>query len=266
MIRIIALTRAQWQTMRSYRVQTAMSLVGILVSVVPLYFVARAVQPVMAASITNEGGGAFGFLAVGIAVMMFVTIAVGGLPGIVAGYIRSGTLEALLSTPASLLELLLGLQAFDFVVVMLRVTVLLGTAAIFGATILPAQLPSALFVLALIVLAHLPVGMLGAATVLAFRTAGPFPRAVLMASGLLGGVYYPTSAIPSWLRVVSEALPLSHGLRALRQVLLQNSSLSAIAPDLMVLMEAAVVLGIAAAIAMSLSLRYARTQGTLAQY
>jgi hypothetical protein len=61
-------------------------------------------------------------------------------------------------------------------------------------------------------------------------------------------------------------VPLSYGLRALRQVLLKGSSLSAVAPDLVALAGAALVLHAAGALAISVSLRYARHRGTLAQY
>ena len=40
---------------------------------------------------------------------------------------------------------------------------------------------------------------------------------MLAASTLLGGVYYPTTVIPSWLASASEFVPLGYGLRALRQ-------------------------------------------------
>ena len=64
---ILALTWAQWRTNLSYRVRMAYTLVGVVVSVVPLFFVAGAVQPVMADAIAAAGGQAFGFLLVGLA-------------------------------------------------------------------------------------------------------------------------------------------------------------------------------------------------------
>ena len=59
---ILALMAAQWQVTRSYRLQTLLSFAGLAFTVVPLFFVAQAVQPVMAQSIQSEGGSAFGFL------------------------------------------------------------------------------------------------------------------------------------------------------------------------------------------------------------
>ncbi len=266
MTRVLALMRAHWQMMRSYRVQTLISMTGILVSVVPLYFIAGAVQPVMAGSIKTEGGSAFGFLVVGLAAFTLVSVAVNALPVAVAERINSGVFEALLSTPTSLIELLVGLNAFDLVLAAIRAAVLVGAASLLGATIIPGRVLPAIAILGLIVAAHLPLGVLGAAMILAFRTAGPLPKAILMISGLLGGVYYPTSANPAWLRSISAVLPLSHGLRALRRVLLQNASLAAVAPDLVALAGTAAALIVLGAVAVSFALRRARAQGTLTQY
>jgi len=102
--------------------------------------------------------------------------------------------------------------------------------------------------------------------VLAFRTAGPLPKGMALLSGLLGGVYYPTQVIPSWLQVLSDSLPLSYGLRALRRVVLQDASFSDVAPDLLVLLAMTTVLFALGTLAIVLALRYARRQGTLAQY
>lgn len=266
MKRILALARAHWQTMKSYRVQTLISFGAILASVVPLYFIAHAVQPVMAGHIRAEGGNAFGFLVVGLAAFMLVSMAVNSLPQVVSERINSGVFEALLTTPTSISELIVGLNAFDLFLSTLRAAVLLGAAALLGITIMPASIAPAVVILMLIVAAHLPLGVIGAAMVLAFRTAGPLPKLVLMVSGLLGGVYYPTSVVPAWLRLVSNALPLSYGLRALRRVLLQNASLSAVAPDLAAVAASALILSAIAAVALSRALRYARAQGTLTQY
>ena len=53
------------------------------------------------------------------------------------------------------------------------------------------------------------------------RIPAPLPGGVLAASSFLGGVYHPTHVIPSFgLQLVSRMLPLSYGLRALRQAVL----------------------------------------------
>ncbi|TFG87551.1 MAG: ABC transporter permease [Gemmatimonadales bacterium] len=264
--RIAALCRAHWQTMLSYRLQMVVSFAGLIATVVPLYFISGALQPVMANAIKAEGGQSFGFLLIGLTTFSLVSVAVVALPGAVGTSVSSGVFEALLATPTSAPTLLAGLNAFDMLWAALRGAILLTAGWLLGANLVPGQLLPGLGILVLIVLAHIPIGLIGAALVLAFRTAGPLPKGVLMISGLLGGVYYPTHVIPSWLQSLSDFLPLTYGLRALRRVVLQGASIAEVAPDLLALSAATVILFVMGTVAITAAFRYARRQGTLAQY
>jgi len=266
MKKIRALCAASWQTMLSYRLQTVLSIVGLLATVVPLFFISGALQPVMANSIKAEGGQSFGFLLVGLATFSLVTTAIGVIPSTVGSGIGSGVLEALMATPTRTPTLLAGLSTFPIVWAMLKVGIMLGAGWLLGANLIPMQLLSGLGILVMIVAAHIPIGLVAASLVVAFRTAGPLPQAVLLASGFLGGVYYPTHVIPSWLQSVSAFIPLTYGLRALRKVLLEGASLAAVASDLLALTVATVVLFGIGISAMTVAFRYARQNGTLSQY
>ena len=85
-------------------------------------------------------------------------------------------------------------------------------------------------------------------------------------SALLGGVYYPTKVIPSWIQAVSDFVPLTYGLRALRGTFLQGQSISQVLPDILILSGLAAALLSTSWLAFLWSLRHARRAGTLAQY
>src|SRR5690606_34752885 len=104
------------------------------------------------------------------------------------------------------------------------------------------------------------------ASLIAFRTAGPLAHGVLFASTMLGGIYYPTRVIPSWIQDLSSLIPLTYGLQALRRILLEGAPLVAVAEELGILVVFIVVLMSGGALALWLALRYARRAGTLAQY
>jgi ABC-2 type transport system permease protein len=261
-----ALVRARFLTMASYRLQMVLSVVALVVSVVPVFFIATALQPTMARSIAAEGGQYFGFLVVGMVALALVNACVSVLPGEVGSGITTGTLEALLATPTRVERLLLGLSGFGLLWILLRGALLLLAAWVLGAAVHWDRVLPALMVVALIVASHLPIGVLATAAVIAFRTTAGIPRAVLAGSVFLGGAYYPTGVIPSWLHHLSYAVPMSYGLRALRRVLLEGAPLSSAAGDLTALLGFAVALGLLAALALRASKRYARQGGTLAQY
>lgn len=261
-----ALIRISWQTSFSYRVSVLLSLGSLLFSVVPLYFVARALQPLMASSIANQGGEYFAFLLVGLVGLWFISTAVNSPAGAFSAGIRSGTLEALLATRASLPELLLGMVGYGFLWTALRAAVLMAAGMAFGVHIAWGSLLAATFILALLTLAYLALGLMMAALVLAFRTTGPLPNAILLISGLLGGVYYPTSVIPSWIQSLSNVIPLTYGLRALRRTLLEGRPLSAVGADVLTLAGFTLLLLAASLFVLAEALRYSRRTGTLAQY
>ena len=263
---ILALVRAQWLIVATYRTRLAFTVLSVAVGIVPVYFVARALQPLLADAIAGQGGQLFSFIVVGTIAMLFITTAVGTLPGAIGSGISTGIWESLLATPARVPALLGGLTAYELVWTLARAVVLLLAAWLLGARIAWDGALLSLGVLVLIVLAYLPVGVLTAALVLAFRSATPLPRVVLVGSALLGGVYYPTTVIPGWVRALSDWIPLTYGLRALRRALLEGWTVSQLLPDLEMLLLFDSVLLLLAGVAFGSALRYARRTGTLTQY
>lgn len=266
MRKIFAMMRASWQAASSYKLNMAWSLVGLVVSVIPLYYVTRAFQPFMATRIQGEGGQFFAFVLVGQIAFWSLSSALTVLPGTVSASIGSGTLELLLSTPTRLPTLFGGMVGYTLTWTAVRCLLLLITGWVLGATIAWDQLAIAVAILALIVLTYMCIGVIVASLVLAFRFTGPVVQAVLVSSALLGGVYYPTRVIPSWIREISDFIPLTYGLRALRGVLLEEAPLSAVAGDIGMLALFCVTLLAASSLAIMLSLDYSKRAGTLSQY
>ena len=262
----MALIRARWLTISSYRAQLIFSIFGLFVSVIPIYFISHALQPVMASKIQNQGQEYFAFLVVGLVSFAFINTATGALHASFSSDISNGSLEAVLATPISIPSLIAGMLGQAFAWTVLRTTLLLVGATLLGAQIVWGKALIAALILTLIVMAYIPLGIIAAALVLAFRTTGPLPTAITALSMFLGGVYYPTSAIPSWLAYVSKAVPLTYGLRALRRTFIDGAPVAASAGDLAALSGIAIVLAAVSLVTFSMAWTYARRAGTLAQY
>lgn len=266
MSRVGALVRAGFLTDASYRLALATSLAGLVATTVPVFFIARGMQPLMEDAIRTQGGEYFAFVLVGILATYLVASACNALPGAVASGVRNGTLEALLATPAPRATLLAGLCAYPLLWTALRAAVLLGAGVALGARVAWEGALPGVVILALIVAAYLPFGLIGAAMVLSFRTTGPLLQGVLVGSMFLGGVYYPVEVIPAWIRPVADAVPLTYGLRALRRTLLEGVPPAAVAGDVLALAAFAAGLAVVGVGAVWAALRHARRAGTLAQY
>lgn len=263
---VLALVRVAWLTAISYRLSFALSLLAVGASVLPIYYVANALQGTMANIIRGEASGYFGFVLIGLVGYNLATAAANSLPGAVAAGIGSGTLEALLATPAHTPAILAGLSGYGLIWAAVRAVVLVLGGLLLGVRLDWGGLPLATLALGLVVIAYLAIGMLDAAVVVAFRTRTPLVAATLTASALLGGVYFPSGAVPAWLAHLTPFVPLSHGARVVRRVLLEHSTLPAVTSELLFLAaECAVLLSVGVA-ALAFALGHARRAGTLGQY
>ena len=263
---VLGLVRAGWLTALSYRLNLVFSLLGLGLSIVPLYFVAQALQPVAATSIQSEGGQYFGFVVVGLAVFTLISTSLMALPNAVSGAISSGMLEAMLATPARLPSIVLGLIGYELSWSAVRAGIMVVVGGVVGGGVSLSGVPVALGALLLLLACYFALGLGLAGMILVFRTTGPVGSAFLGGSALLGGVYYSTTVIPSWIQHLSVVVPLTYGLRVIRQALLGGAPVRALQTDLLVLLVLAVLLLALGWALFQGGLRHARREGTLGQY
>ena len=262
----LALVRVAWLTATSYRLSFALSLLAVAVSVVPIYYVANALQGTMANVIRGEGAGYFGFVLLGLVGYNLAVAAANSLPAAIAAGIGSGTLESLLATPASTPAVLAGLGGYGLLWAGIRALVLFAGGLALGVHVTWQGLPLAMLVLLLVVIAYVAIGMLDAAVVVVFRTRTPLVAATLTASALLGGVYFPSTAVPAWLAHLTPCDSGTYGARILRRILLEGAPAGMVGGDLLMLVALCAVLASAGAAALTFALGHARRSGTLGQY
>lgn len=264
--KILALVRASALTALSYRLRIVFSFTGLIVSLIPLFLVAEALQPTVSPMIRDEGEQYFGFLILGFIATLYMGFASRSVSDGIASGISSGTLEALFSTPTPLPTLLAGLVGYSFVQNTVRSMLMLAAIPIAGHSIAWSGIPVGVVVLVLIMLSYLAIGLIGAALHLVFRTSGPLISAIVTLSTLLGGVYYSVSVIPEIVRPLAFLVPLTYGLRALRRSVLQGLPMGAVAGDILILLLFTVLLLAVGVTAFKMGLSYAKRAGTLAQY
>jgi ABC-2 type transport system permease protein len=83
---------------------------------------------------------------------------------------------------------------------------------------------------------------------------------------LLAGVYYPVEVLPDWLQAISRLLPATYSTAALRRVMLGSGSFSTGMQDLLALVGFALLLLPVGLVALRIAVRWAKIDGSLAQY
>jgi ABC-type multidrug transport system permease subunit len=267
MHRLIAVARAYTLGMLTYRTRTLVSLLSVLVAVIPVYFVAGALQPLAAKAIESESTEYFTYLIVGSVASFVIAEAVSAIPSLINSYITSGTLEQLLTTPLRWPSLLGGLSAYGFGWVALRALVLLVTAWVWAtSTIAWPRMLEFTAIMALLATTYLGIGLIAGALVLSIRSSLFIPQAAGTLSALLGTVYFPASVLPPAFAPFAGLVPTTPALRAARQILLRDQSLVNVLPDIALLCGWAIGGLVIGGVCFHLALQHARRAGTLTQY
>ncbi len=142
---------------------------------------------------------------------------------------------------------------------------LVAAAGIFGFPVHLAGIPAALAVSALAALAFTCIGLLFIAGLLAFKSAMGASWAIAGLS-ILGGVYFPLTLFPGWLRWASDVQPFTPAVELLRHFLLR------IPTDHSVWLEVAKLVGFSVALmpismmVLRLAVDVSRRRGTLMEY
>jgi len=267
-----AATRKEWRLLRRYP--------GNLLSFIfwpialPLAYVFQAQafsggrDDTMAAFMERTGTNEVaGFLFVGWATYMWLSIVLWG-PGTAlrTEQIR-GSLEAIFLTPASRLVVLFG-PAISQLVWAVWIFVVVGVALWigFGVSIGPAEALRALTVIVVGVPALYAIGALFGAVVLRFGEVHALVQGVRGLFTAVCGMSFPIIVLPDWAQVVALSLPPTYLIADLRAVLLTGSGVGRILGDLAILAGMGAVLAVAAVIAFRRTELHARRGGRLAQY
>ena len=263
---VLAMLRASWLSAASYRLGLVFSLVSLVVGLVPVYFVARALQGLMGDKIAAEGGQYFAFVVIGTIALRVVMTSLNAVPGSISSAIGGGMLDSLFSTPTSPVVSVAALTSYAFADTFVRGLLTLLVAFALGAEVAWHNGLWGLLLLVLIGASYLPFALLSAAMIVAFRTDGPLRPGLVVLATVLGGAYYPTTVLPEWVAALANLVPLSYGLRALRMVVLDGRPITGVWQDVAILLVGTAVLGVVAAAALRAAFGYARRAGTLAQY
>jgi ABC-2 type transport system permease protein len=261
-----ALTRASWYHAKSYRMALLSQVGGLAFTVVPIYFVANALHPTMADTIAGESEQFFAFILVGWVATMFMAAGLTTLQSSISSGISNGSFESLLVTRTPVPVVLSGLTSYGVILTLVRATVMMVSGWILGASVNWSQIGPAAVLISLLLAVYWGIGLVAAALVVAFRSTGPLITVVTALSVFFGGVYYPVSAIPTWLRSIADVTPMAYGLRALRRVLLLGDGIGSVGQDVAMLAAMAIVSIAVGSWAIAAALRYARQAGTLGMY
>lgn len=207
-----------------------------------------------------------GYAVVAIAASAFITNALYYVGQLLDEERQRGTLVNLFLSPAPRLGWLTGLAFAGLfeTTVSSTVCLLFGFLA-FGVRFDP-NIPALLLSFVLFIASLWGLGFVFSAFGLILKRSNDLANLLSSFVFLLGGVYYPISLLPAWLRYPAEALPLGYGMEALTRASLHHAGISALAPQLIPLAGFAVALPILGILTFGWIERKVRRRGDLDLY
>ncbi len=247
----------------SYRFNFLLNLLSLFFSVAAFYFLGKLVDP---SQVLEYAGDYFSFALVGMAMVLFLRTGLGSFAESLREEQMMGTLEAMISTDTSLSVIVISSSLWRFLFTSLSAFLFLLVGTFFGVSYAGANWGAAVLIFVLTILAYASLGIISASFVMVFKRGSPVNWVVSSLSMLLGGVFYPVSVLPGWLRVFSRALPITWSLEGLRGALLRARGYGELGGSILVLALISVILFPFSLICFRLAVDHARKIGSLSKY
>ncbi|MGD9801479.1 MAG: ABC transporter permease [Parvularculaceae bacterium] len=160
--------------------------------------------------------------------------------------VERGTIETLLSTPVRAGEIMIGKTTpYILVGVIQTLIVLLAARIVFHIPFIGDPAPF-LLALLLFIFTNLMLGYLISTIARTQMQAMQMTFFIFLPSILLSGFMFPFAAMPVWAQAIGEALPITHFLRVVREVMLKGAGFAEIRNDIWPIALILTVLALAA--------------------
>ncbi|RUM41570.1 MAG: ABC transporter permease [Desulfocapsa sp.] len=263
----IAFFKRDFKIATSYRLNYVTQGFGIILTTFSFFLLSKMLGGNEIPQLEPYGGDYFSFVLIGIALTDYFTISTNTFANEIRTSQVMGTLESLLVTPTSIITILLSSYVYKLFSTSFRIFfyILVGVF-LFTMHVQPVNVGALFCVFTLTLLPFFGLGLISASFIIVFKQGNPIGGLMAMSSGLLGGVMYPVTVLPSWLKPFSVILPITHGLEAIRQVLLNGEGFMDIRPQLLILAILSVLSLATGIVSIYSALKIAKREGSLLHY
>ena len=251
----------------SYRLGCLLSIGGIFFRVILFYFLAVFIGEAAAPLLGQYNGDYFAFVLIGVAFGGYFGTGLTGFANALRQAQTTGTLEAMMMTPAPVSLIIVGSAVWSYTFTTFRVLVylLIGTLLL-GVNLRQANYGGALVSLVLSIIAFASIGIITASVIMVIKRGDPITAVFGNLANIIGGVFYPVEILPHWLQTIANLLPITYALRAMRLALLTGASWAELVPDLIALTLFCLILFPLSLFIFRFAVNQARLDGSLAHY
>jgi ABC-2 type transport system permease protein len=249
------------------RLTLVWQLATVLFAAPTMYYLGRLVQPISSPELQPYGGDYFAFVIVGIAFSGFFSAMMSAWATGIRNEHLGGTLDAVLVSPVSILTVAMGASLWGTLVAGIQTLVyLLVGRAVFHLSFGHMNASGLIVAVLITMIVFASLGMISAALILLLRSGDLLTGVLAGVSLLVAGVFYPTTVLSPALLRVSQWVPLTHTLQALRLALLSGAGVGALWEEMVTLVLFALLLAPVAVFLLHAAVSTARRLGTIVEH
>jgi ABC-2 type transport system permease protein len=148
---------------------------------------------------------------------------------------REGTIERVLASPTTKLEIVLGYMFAFTIIAAVQSTIILGLTVVFFDLTIRGSILLAYLIIVLFAMGSLSMGIALSVLAKSELQAVQFVPMIIFPSIILGGLLIPIETMPSWLQVLAAIIPMTYPTRALRNIMVKGLDIAAVSGDIVAL-------------------------------
>lgn len=264
---ILAFLKKDIKIFASYKLFFLLSWAEMVISVTTFYYIGELFGKSANQYLIDYKTDYFTFVLIGIALSTYLLTSLRTFSNRISEAQTTGTFEAMLVSPRSSAEIIIGMSAWDFTYASIRIFIYLFLGVcLFGVQFNNPNIIAGIIILLLTIICFACIGIIAAGFILVFKRGEPIGWFIAAVSGLFGGVYFPTEILHPKLQIITHILPITYALRSLRHALLNGYSLKLLLPDILTLVIFCIVLLPLALLVFVRTLRLVKTEGSLVHF
>lgn len=254
-----------FQLAYSYRLDRFMRIISVLLVVTTLFFISRIFANV-STELADKWRNPLAQWLIGLAVLSYFMTGFSSLANAVRAEQQQGTLEGVLMTPINLPTLVVASSGWALVQATFYSSLyFLFGWLFFGVTFSGNYLLAALILL-LTTLVLASIGILSASFAIVFKRGDPFALLLGTGAALFSGVFFPIEMLGAGLQSISQILPTTYGISAIRSVLIAGANFNDVREQIFTLLIFLITLLPCSMWVFSRAVRRAKREGSLIQY
>lgn len=262
----VAFIKRDFLIMISYKLHFLLQMGSIFSHLIIFYFISKLLDKSPSAYLQEFGGNYFPFVLIGIAFSGFLTAALHSFANNIRREQMMGTLEAMISTPTKLWNIIICSSLWNFIFASISVVVYLLFGGLLGVDFSSSNFFGAFIVLILTVIVFSSIGIIASSFIMVFKRGNPVASLISMVSSVLGGVYFPIKVFPESIQFFSRLIPLTYSLRSIRLALIKGYPISYFYNDILILLLFIVILLPLGLLCFRFAVRKAKIDGSLLYY